>query len=75
MDHKSQRFSNIDLDIIKELAETIETEFEAEHLSTVDDLTQISNREGFALVGKQIIKRCNEFDKNILLIYQYTHIY
>lgn len=69
MDHKSQRFSNIDLDIIKELAETIETEFEAEHLSTVDDLTQISNREGFALVGKQIIKRCNEFDKNILLIY------
>lgn len=69
MDHKEQRFSTIDLDIIKELAETIETEFEEEHRSTVDDLTQISNREGFALVGKQIIKRCNEFDKSILLIY------
>ncbi len=69
MDHKSQRFSNVDLDIIKELAETIETEFEEQHRSTVDDLTQISNREGFILVGKQIIKRCNEFDKNVLLLY------
>ncbi|CEG58402.1 sensor domain-containing diguanylate cyclase [Legionella fallonii] len=69
MDHKPQRFSDVDLDIIKELAETIEIEFEEQHRSTVDELTQISNRDGFILVGKQIIKRCNEFDKNILLIY------
>ncbi len=69
MDHKSQRFSDVDLEIIKELAATIETEFEEQHRSTVDDLTEISNREGFILVGKQIIKRCNEFDKNVLLIY------
>ena len=69
IDHKLQHFNNFDLNIIKDLALTIESEFAIEHSSTIDKLTQLSNRQGLILVGKQIIKRCNQYDKNVLLLY------
>ena len=72
IDHKSQQFNDLDLTIIKELASTIEAEFE-QSLLTIDELTQLSNRKGFVLLGKQILKRCNQFDKRVLLIYFDMH--
>ncbi len=69
VDHKSQDFNDTDLTIIKDLASTIETEFNTQHLSTIDPLTQISNRDGFVFIGKEIIKRSNHFDKNVILLY------
>jgi diguanylate cyclase (GGDEF)-like protein len=69
IDHKLQYFNDCDLSIIKDLAATIEAEFDVNHLSTIDALTQLSNRQGFALIGKQIIKRCNQYDANVLLLY------
>ncbi|MFT4060387.1 MAG: sensor domain-containing diguanylate cyclase [Legionella sp.] len=69
MDHKLHDFNQFDLNVIKELAEIIESEFAEQRQSTIDELTQISNREGFISIGKQIIKHCNKFDKNVLLIY------
>ena len=69
IDSKFQQFSSYDLNIIKELASTIETEFEERQLSIVDTLTQLPNQQGFILAAKQILKRCNKYDKNVLLIY------
>ncbi|MCL9683136.1 sensor domain-containing diguanylate cyclase [Legionella maioricensis] len=68
IDHKVQKFTDADLDIVKELAATVEAEFDA-RLSITDELTGLPNRQGFLLAGKQIIKRCKQFDKNLLLLY------
>lgn len=69
IDHKPQWFNNTDLTIIKDLAATVEAEFDIFNQATIDDLTQLANREGLISLGKQIIKRCNQFDKSILLLY------
>jgi diguanylate cyclase (GGDEF)-like protein len=69
IDHKFQNYNAFDLNIFRELATTIETEFEENHLTTIDELTMLSNREGFTMFGKKIIKHCNQYDKNVLLIY------
>lgn len=68
IDYKAQQFSDADLDIVKDLAATVEAEFNA-HLSTIDELTKLSNRQGLLPLGKQIIKRCNQQDRNLLLLY------
>ena len=68
IDHKAQKFSDVDLDIVKDLAATVEAEFDT-HLSTIDELTGLPNRQGFIQAGKQVIKRCKQYDKNLLLLY------
>ncbi|BCA93971.1 GGDEF domain-containing protein [Legionella antarctica] len=68
IDHKAQQFSDADIGIVKDLAAIVEAEFDA-HCSTIDELTSLSNRQGLLPVGKQIIKRCNQFDRNLLLLY------
>ena len=73
IDHQFQQINDFDLDIIKNLATTIETEFDENHLSDYDELTKISNRQGFIVIGKQIIRRCNRFDKRILVLYFDLH--
>lgn len=69
IDRKSRKFNESDLKVIKDLAGMVEAEFTATHLSTIDDLTQISNRRGFLSIGQQIFKRCNQYDKNLSLLF------
>lgn len=69
IDHKVQQFNTFDIDIIKELAATVENEFYGNSVSTIDEFTQLSNHEGIILIGRQIIKRCNQYDKGVLLLY------
>ncbi|MDI1352433.1 MAG: sensor domain-containing diguanylate cyclase, partial [bacterium] len=69
IDNKSKIINSTDLDIIKDLATNIEAEFDLTNQSTIDELTHLSNRHGLLVLGKQIIKRCNQFDKNVLVLY------
>jgi diguanylate cyclase (GGDEF)-like protein len=69
IDDKLQQFNEIDLNAIHELAAKIEAEFDIMHLITTDELTQLSNRKGFITHGKQLIKLCKQYDKNLLLLY------
>jgi len=73
MDHKPLEFNAVDLNIIHDLATTTEAELDIEHLSTDDLLTNLPNRQGFLVRAKKMIKRCKQYDKNIILLYFDMH--
>lgn len=67
--HQLNQLEMIDLDVLKELAAAVSQEFITNDLATIDALTKISNRQGLLLLGKQIIKLCNQHDKSLLLLF------
>jgi len=69
IDHSPKQLTKIDLNIMKDLAAAVEAEFDAFHQSTIDELTQLPNLQGFRIIGKQIIQRCNQYDKRLLLLF------
>jgi diguanylate cyclase (GGDEF)-like protein len=56
IDNKPRDFCAADLASLQDLVALVECELAAIHLATIDDLTGISNRRGFTLHAKQILR-------------------
>lgn len=53
IDYKPKTFSDDELVLLRDLTVMVETELEAMHLATQDQLTDILNRRGFLLLGQK----------------------
>lgn len=58
IDTAPRRLGEEDLEAFKDLAELAERELAAVQLATLDDLTRISNRRGFALLAQNSLNIC-----------------
>lgn len=56
LDTKPREFSASDVDTLRDLAEMAERELIAIQLATVDELTGLSNRRGFAMLAEKSLK-------------------
>jgi len=62
IDGKPRNLTEEDLDTLKDLAAMVERELEAVQLSTLDDLTKISNRRGFISLAQHTLNLCNRHE-------------
>jgi len=58
VDTKPRTFNNDDIEILKDLASTVERELAAIDLATIDELTKIHNRRGFVLLSQHSLNLC-----------------
>ena len=58
IDREPRELSASDMKLLQDLAEMVEREIAAVHLSTGDDLTGLTNRRGFELLGAAILDIC-----------------
>lgn len=69
IDDKSRQFSQEEQAIMRDLADMVQTELEARHLSTTDELTGLTNRRGFITLSTQAFKLNQRNDSNISLLF------
>lgn len=69
IDKKPRKFSQEDLEALKDLAELAERELMAVQLATLDDLTKIANRRGFISVAKNSLSICARQDVPASLVF------
>jgi diguanylate cyclase (GGDEF)-like protein len=58
LDSKARAFDADDLDLLRDLGRMAEQELAAVHLATMDDLTRLSNRRGFAVLAQHTLDLC-----------------
>lgn len=58
IDQKPRSISDDDLEILQDLATMVERELAAVQLATLDELTKISNRRGFMMLGQHSLNLC-----------------
>lgn len=69
VDHKPRTLSDGDLDTLIDLASMVERELAALQLATLDELTQISNRRGFAALAQYSLSLCARQDIPACLVF------
>lgn len=68
IDNKPREFSEEDRSLLKDLAVMVEQEIEAIQLSTLDELTLISNRRGFIALSEHALKLCKRHNTCVSLL-------
>ncbi|MGI9293592.1 MAG: sensor domain-containing diguanylate cyclase, partial [Pseudomonadales bacterium] len=58
IDQKPRSISEDDLEILQDLATMVERELAAIQMATLDELTKISNRRGFMMLGQHSLNLC-----------------
>ncbi|MEO2268123.1 sensor domain-containing diguanylate cyclase [Pseudoalteromonas sp. YIC-656] len=69
IDTEPREIIDEDIEILQELASLVEQEFKATALSTIDELTNISNRRGFLQLAQQALSHCRREKQNACLLY------
>jgi diguanylate cyclase (GGDEF)-like protein len=69
IDTVPREFSAEDRCLMRDLAAMVEQELAAVQMATVCDLTGVSNRRGFELLGQQAIQVCKRLNKPAALLY------
>ncbi|MDI1352936.1 MAG: sensor domain-containing diguanylate cyclase [bacterium] len=69
IDDKSRQFTVQEKAIMRDLADMVQAELEAIDLSTSDELTGLTNRRGFLLMGKHIFSFCDHTDTPMTLLF------
>lgn len=69
IDKEKRSFSEEDLKVMEDLAHILQAELEAIQLSTTDELTELSNRRGFLLIGNYIFDLCERENRPITLLF------
>lgn len=69
LDTKPRTMSEDDLELLDDLALMIESEVHAHYAATIDDLTQISNRRGFQMLGQKSLEYCQRYDVPACLVF------
>jgi diguanylate cyclase (GGDEF)-like protein len=69
LDTVPREFTLEDQQLMRDLAAMVEQELAAVQMATIDELTGISNRRGFELLGQQAIQVCRRLAKPAALLY------
>ena len=69
IDREARQLSANDMGLLRDLAQMIEREIAAIHLATEDELTGLTNRRGFELLGADILDICRGRDLPAALAY------
>ncbi|WP_462159222.1 sensor domain-containing diguanylate cyclase [Pseudoalteromonas sp. GB56] len=69
IDTEPREIIDDDVELLQELASLVEQEFKATALSTIDELTNISNRRGFLQLAQQALSHCRREQQNACLLY------
>jgi diguanylate cyclase (GGDEF)-like protein len=69
LDTKPRSMTKDDLDLLDDLAAMVESELYAHHAATIDELTQISNRRGFQLLGQKVLDYCQRYEEDACLVF------
>lgn len=69
IDTAPREFSDEDRRLMRDLAAMVEQELAAVQMATVCELTGISNRRGFELLGQQALQVCKRLSKPAALLY------
>ena len=69
MDQRPRQFGTDDLMALADLAAMVEHELAAFQLATLDPLTGVSNRRGFALLAGQSLRFCRRQGASMTLVY------
>lgn len=69
IDREPRELSASDMGLLQDLAGMVEREIAAVHLATEDDLTGLTNRRGFELLGAAILDICRAHQRQATLAY------
>ena len=69
IDHKPRSFGDEDRALLHDLALMAEQELAAVHMATMDELTLLSNRRGFTVLGQHAIELCRRLDRPATLVF------
>ncbi|AZG15919.1 MULTISPECIES: GGDEF domain-containing protein [Cupriavidus] len=69
IDRKPRSFDDEDRALLHDLARMAEQELAAVHLATMDELTSLSNRRGFAVLGQHAIELCRRLNRPATLVF------
>jgi diguanylate cyclase (GGDEF)-like protein len=69
IDSKPRELTETDLGLLRDLAEMVEAEIAAIQMATGDELTGLSNRRGFELIGPEIMAICTARSIRATLVY------
>jgi diguanylate cyclase (GGDEF)-like protein len=69
IDNRPRELTGADMGLLRDLAEMVEAEIAAVQMATGDELTGLSNRRGFELVGPEIMAICTTRSSRATLIY------
>ncbi|CDZ76428.1 putative diguanylate cyclase YegE [Legionella massiliensis] len=69
IDDKPRSISDIDHNVVYDLAQMVETELESFHLSITDELTGLSNRRGFLKLANYLFQKCQSENKVFTLLF------
>jgi len=66
---KPRDFSAEDRALLHDLAQMAEQELAAVHMATMDELTALSNRRGFTMLGQHAIEMCRRLSRPATLVF------
>lgn len=69
IDSRPRQFEEEDKLLLRDLARMVESEIAAVQLSTMDELTQLSNRRGFEALAQHALYLCKRLDKPATLLF------
>jgi diguanylate cyclase (GGDEF)-like protein len=69
LDRKPRRLAPADLDLLLDLASSVESELQALELATVDELTGLSNRRGFESIARHTLALSRRVDRPVTLLF------
>jgi len=68
IDQEPRKLEGADLEALRDLGRTVETELAAFSRATTDELTRLSNRRGFKTIASKAIAACQRFDRPASLL-------
>ncbi|WP_066740882.1 diguanylate cyclase [Cupriavidus sp. D384] len=69
IDRKPRGFDDEDRALLHDLAQMAEQELAAVHMATMDELTLLSNRRGFTVLGQHAIELCRRLGRPATLVF------
>ncbi|MBY4897565.1 diguanylate cyclase [Cupriavidus sp. AU9028] len=69
MDDKPRKMDDHDQALLRDLARLVEQELVATQLASMDDLTHLSNRRGFTMLGERALETCRRHQWTAALLF------
>lgn len=69
IDRKARKFGPEDIQVIRDLADMVQAELESFHISTTDELTTLTNRRGFLMIGSHVFDLCKRNNQCLGLLF------
>lgn len=69
LDNKPRSLSSIDLDVLRDFADMVQADLKSTQLSTIDELTGLTNRRGFIAIANHVFNLCIRDEKPMSLLF------